>query len=136
MIGLRYNEKVNESNPVATLRITSNSPTSPSAINLDPPTAPAHAAPAHAAAVTCSAGRRTATRLTVTCRLNPTLPARRRRIAITLARAGAVITTAKRTITATLHLPDGLRASRYRLTITTAHPATRTTQTIRLPGPA
>jgi hypothetical protein len=127
VIGLRYTEKVNETSPVATLRIPSNSPTSPNTISLDPP--------AHAAAVTCSTRRTTPTRLIVTCHLNPTLPKGRRRIQITLTHhASATVTTSRRTISATLRLPHGLRAGSYHLTITTGNPVTRTSQTVRL-GP-
>jgi hypothetical protein len=129
VIGLRYTEKVSETNPVATLRIPSNSPNSPNAITLDPPTGNPHATDA---AVTCTARRTTENRLAITCRLNPTLPAGRRRITITLAGVRAAVTTARRTITIGLPLPLGLRAGSYRLTVTTAHPTTRTIQTVRI----
>jgi hypothetical protein len=138
VIGLRYNEKVSETNPAATLRIPSNSPTSPSTITLDPPAAvaatPAPAAPtapqAHAAALACAAkvrGRATRT-LLVSCRLAAWLPAGRkvlrarltgrgrRAVATASARTGAN----QRTVTLRLRLPARLSRGRYTVTVTTA----------------
>jgi hypothetical protein len=153
VIGLRYNDKVSETNPVATLRIPSNSPTSPNTITLDPPAAaiavtaapqpaapPAAAPQAHAAALACAARvhGRTARTLLVSCRLAAWLPSgrrvlrarltgrSRRAIATASARTGAT----RRTITIRLKLPARLARGRYTVTVTTGDPAATVNQPI------
>jgi len=134
-IGLRYNEKVNESSPVATLRIPSDSPTSPDTITLDPPAVRQPAA--RTAAVACST-RRAHRTLTVTCALASALKHARRQLKARLARGRHTAATATshkttaRKVTLHLKLPRKLKAGNYTLTITTTNPATKTNQSLRL----
>jgi hypothetical protein len=158
-IGVRFDPKATGT-PTATLRIVSNSPTSPNLVTLDPPPyqptstptpAPAAAptvsiAPAkpiskptpeaHTAAVTCKHVKTTAGTLTLTCKLTTTTP-HGRRVTIKLthgqhAIADASAHTNTSTLTLTLKLPHGLKPGSYTLITTTINPTTHTDQKLKL----
>jgi alpha-tubulin suppressor-like RCC1 family protein len=129
VIGVRFKPVV-DGTPTATLRIVSNSPTSPDLVTLDPP----------AAAVVCKVAAtkagvvelRYALARQVRSGRQWLLTVRLRRANRTLAEA--TLTVAKRSGTVVLQVPQGLKAGVYTLESTTRHPRTRSVQQIRLPA--
>jgi hypothetical protein len=120
-IYVQYDAKISNS-PVATLRIPSNSPTSPDTATLDPP-APAPAATATPATVSC---RRVQTRKrswTLACTLTHPTPNRRERLSVRLLHDRRSLATTHASTDAThvtvrLKLPHTLAAGRYTLQLT------------------
>jgi hypothetical protein len=135
-IGLRFDPKVTGT-PAATLRIQSNSPTSPDLVTLDPP---AQNPRAHAATVSCKTTKAARRRLTVSCRFASTLRRRTRRLTLRLKLGKSTLATAHtartraRSITLTVRLKRRLEPGTYTLVITTTDPASQTTQTIKRHG--
>jgi hypothetical protein len=146
VIGLRFNEKVSETNPVATLRILSDSPTSPNTVTLDPPVAVASpaavaqpaAAKAAKASVTCGRASVKGRTLRIVCiehgalgkvTLVGKLTGGRRTIS-----TGTVEQTSKSSslkTTLAMKLPRALKAGRYTLTITESDLKIKITQTLK-----
>jgi len=124
-----------ESSIIATLRIPSNSPTTPDQVTLDPPAS----ARAHPAAVSCQMARVKRGGVTVRCAVARGFKHGKHRYTIRLGHRGRTVSSARsrstagRTITLILRLPHGLARGRYALTIATTHPATTIRQAISLP---
>jgi hypothetical protein len=129
-ISIRFTPKVS-GNPVATLRIPSNSPTSPDLVTLDPH---AYDTQARTHPLGCVLVRSTRRLLVVRCRTLWRLGAGAHRVSISLAgqRAGGVIRGSAGSVT--LRLPRPRRAGAYALMLRTTRPSMRWMQTIRLRG--
>jgi hypothetical protein len=84
--------------------------------------------------MTCGQAHTARARVTLTCHLTRLLKTGRHRFTARLGTyTHTTITTNRRTIRITLRLRHGLPKGRYSLTITTAKPPTKTTQTLTLP---
>jgi hypothetical protein len=138
-IGVRFDPKV-AGTPASILRITSNGPTSPDLVTLDPPAyKPAGTRrTAHTAAVQCGHTNITRRALKLTCQLASTVARGRHRLTIRLTRGQRTIAqassklTARRTISIRIRLHHSLKPDAYTLNITLA-PHEHLTQTLKLP---